>query len=239
MQYSSSRLRYVVCAALIASASSAGAVTNIDFSSKSVFLGVVEPTLVEDFNAETPRLFSEGASESFNGFSVSVSALIDSSIGILTAQEINDPTRLGTIPNVPSTNPSNALGWYGNNTGVGTSQGPTFSLEFTQPITALGFDYFDSDDTDAFLIRVSNNDQPFNDPPWGPGFVGDAFFGIDSDTPFDRVDISFFPPEGGFLGSFSMDNIYTKTAVIPVPAAAWLFGSGLLGLIGIARHRKA
>lgn len=30
-----------------------------------------------------------------------------------------------------------------------------------------------------------------------------------------------------------------STAVIPVPAAVWLFGSGLLGLVGIARRRKA
>jgi hypothetical protein len=28
-------------------------------------------------------------------------------------------------------------------------------------------------------------------------------------------------------------------AAVPVPAAAWLFGSGLLGLIGIARRKKA
>ena len=28
-------------------------------------------------------------------------------------------------------------------------------------------------------------------------------------------------------------------AVIPVPAAVWLFGSGLLGLVGVARRRKA
>jgi hypothetical protein len=28
------------------------------------------------------------------------------------------------------------------------------------------------------------------------------------------------------------------TAVIPIPAAAWLFGSGLLGLIGIVRCKK-
>ena len=26
---------------------------------------------------------------------------------------------------------------------------------------------------------------------------------------------------------------------VPVPAATWLFGSGLLGMIGIARHKKA
>jgi len=31
----------------------------------------------------------------------------------------------------------------------------------------------------------------------------------------------------------------TKHAAIPVPAAAWLFGSGLLGLVGVARRRKS
>jgi hypothetical protein len=30
---------------------------------------------------------------------------------------------------------------------------------------------------------------------------------------------------------------YTKPAVVPVPAAVWLFGSGLLGLVGIARRK--
>ncbi len=29
------------------------------------------------------------------------------------------------------------------------------------------------------------------------------------------------------------------TAPVPLPAAVWLFGSGLLGLIGIARRKKA
>ena len=30
-----------------------------------------------------------------------------------------------------------------------------------------------------------------------------------------------------------------QAAVVPVPAAAWLFGSGLLGLVGMARRKKA
>jgi len=31
---------------------------------------------------------------------------------------------------------------------------------------------------------------------------------------------------------------YLNAAVVPIPAAAWLFGSGLLGLIGMARRKK-
>jgi hypothetical protein len=30
----------------------------------------------------------------------------------------------------------------------------------------------------------------------------------------------------------------TQPELIPVPAAVWLFGSGLLGLVGVARRRK-
>ena len=36
------------------------------------------------------------------------------------------------------------------------------------------------------------------------------------------------------------DNLnFAESAVVPVPAAVWLFGSGLIGLIGVARRRKA
>ena len=37
--------------------------------------------------------------------------------------------------------------------------------------------------------------------------------------------------------SIAFDN-YSVT-LVPVPAAVWLFGSGLIGLIGIARRKKA
>jgi hypothetical protein len=41
-------------------------------------------------------------------------------------------------------------------------------------------------------------------------------------------------------GVQNMDSIIDNfTAAVPVPAAVWLFGSGLLGLIGIARKKTA
>jgi len=32
--------------------------------------------------------------------------------------------------------------------------------------------------------------------------------------------------------------VEVSLAPIPIPAAAWLFGSGLLGMVGIARRKK-
>ena len=38
---------------------------------------------------------------------------------------------------------------------------------------------------------------------------------------------------------FVPTNGWTATRVVPVPAAVWLFGSGLIGLVGMARRKKA
>jgi len=38
---------------------------------------------------------------------------------------------------------------------------------------------------------------------------------------------------------FDWSNAYPTAAPVPIPAALWLFGSGLLGLVGVARCKKA
>jgi hypothetical protein len=44
----------------------------------------------------------------------------------------------------------------------------------------------------------------------------------------------------GFSGQTPGINMTTPApSAVPVPAAAWLFGSGLLGLVGVARRKKA
>lgn len=42
----------------------------------------------------------------------------------------------------------------------------------------------------------------------------------------------------GFNGTATVTNM-TMPATVPVPAAAWLLGSGLLGLVGVARRKAA
>ena len=58
--------------------------------------------------------------------------------------------------------------------------------------------------------------------------------------PADCVDSGTLSSHPSYLGSVSLLEVMSgDIATIPVPAAAWLFGSGFLGLIGIARRKKA
>ena len=41
------------------------------------------------------------------------------------------------------------------------------------------------------------------------------------------------------FGNILHPNIRVNVNTVPIPAAVWLFGSGLIGLIGIARRKKA
>lgn len=77
---------------------------------------------------------------------------------------------------------------------------------------------------------------------------------------FHEMEVGFFGPTPSFIGwsgdveigSFqfdilegsntfeTIDNVMlgNSTSVVPVPAAAWLFGSGMLALTGLARRKK-
>lgn len=58
------------------------------------------------------------------------------------------------------------------------------------------------------------------------------YYAIQSDTPFFSLE---FHQAGG--DGYVIDNM--STAAVPIPGAIWLLGSGLLGLVGINRKRKA
>lgn len=71
----------------------------------------------------------------------------------------------------------------------------------------------------------------------GPDIKSDYLLfelGVPTDTQFDFFGFSIESVNGIVV---STDIINTE--VVPIPAAVWLFGSGLIGLVGIARRKKA
>ena len=54
----------------------------------------------------------------------------------------------------------------------------------------------------------------------------------------DENNVAFAPTlQPNYVGAII--SITTPEGLVPVPAAVWLFGSGLLGLVGMARRKKA
>ena len=74
--------------------------------------------------------------------------------------------------------------------------------------------------------------QYFND-----GSLLQGFNPLDARSALYLQTSDYYDLDTGEL-TFSQEQMFSVQAV-PVPAAVWLFGSGLLGLIGVARSRKS
>lgn len=66
----------------------------------------------------------------------------------------------------------------------------------------------------------------------------DAFGNASSDAYFQSTESILGTAFDSFAGN-SFTSFSYEVSAVPVPAAVWLFGSGLLGLVGMARRRKA
>lgn len=58
---------------------------------------------------------------------------------------------------------------------------------------------------------------------------------------FDELRVGAADPAYTSFGQLSVlviDDLNVQVSAVPLPAAAWLFGTGLLGLLGVARQRR-
>ena len=113
----------------------------------------------------------------------------------------------------------------------------------------VGTDAFQSDGDGAYDILF---DFP---PPPGSGSVrftaGEyVTYWITSTEAITAQSFNFLSAEGGGEGTYlaashfistgpdGLESAWVGASAIPVPAAVWLFGSGLIGLAGVARRRR-
>jgi len=67
--------------------------------------------------------------------------------------------------------------------------------------------------------------------------ANNSFLGVQSTTDITRIELR--SSTDGFNFLFDDVRFESAASTVPVPAAVWLFGSGLLGLIGVAKRKKA
>ena len=115
------------------------------------------------------------------------------------------------------------------------ANGGTLTFMFAGPITVLSMNVFDADGgTVKFFgsggqigttVNLGNSDDTAN----GAGNWYEALtFGATGVANVTKMELYF-------TKSGAVDDI----TVVPLPAAAWLFGSALLGVIGIGSRRRA
>ena len=95
---------------------------------------------------------------------------------------------------------------------------------YANPLFGLTMDAYNSSDVLLSSITSTSNGIDFNQGTIGFSGIGDI----------SRVVWKTTAPITALPG---IDNL--EFNAVPVPTAVWLFGSGLIGLVGVARRKKA
>jgi len=152
---------------------------------------------------------------------------------------LNDYSNFGDIGVIGTSNSGSVLNSSAIGAAIQTHQ------TYSSVLNALGS--ADPAVNDAYFGTVDNGAYAGNPATWGTRWNISA--SIDNSAAFG-TDLDFYywqdvgiNPDGALTkaaGSWSFDGAtltYGAPSAVPVPAAAWLFGSGLLGLVGVARRK--
>lgn len=119
----------------------------------------------------------------------------------------------------------------------GSRPAGVFHLVFDQLVTLQSIDFFDVEIAEngktannAIKLFDDANNEIMPDSFYTPNTGGDNMW---NQLVFDVDGVKRI--ELGMGGSGAIDNI--AFSVVPVPAAVWLFGSGLIGLLALARRK--
>lgn len=110
------------------------------------------------------------------------------------------------------------------------------------------FDNFTIDNTNSTLSNSGVLNFPYTTTMFSPFSINDGFimatYNSDNSVVLN-IGISGVNLAQGSLTTCTgtcqtiAGGSWLRTSAVPVPAAVWLFGSGLIGMIGIARRKKS
>ena len=95
-------------------------------------------------------------------------------------------------------------------------------------------EYFNVSNVSGGSITLSGGNTFSLGINWGAGYYGDSSYSLQSSPDTYLIN---FDGQGADGSDKSGSTLAVDLAPIPVPAAVWLFGSGLIGLVGVARRR--
>ncbi len=88
----------------------------------------------------------------------------------------------------------------------------------------------------SLLVTIDGVETAFFTTPVDLANHNQLFLGLISDTGFTSVKVR--GDTGGSNDVLRLDRMrYSSVSAVPVPASVWLFGTGLVGLVGVARRR--
>ncbi len=125
---------------------------------------------------------------------------------------VSGPNSLASEPNYPF-NSTTEIEFLNTTyaTGLYVSDGPTNDVSIS---------FFDS--TDSLITTINPPSSELR-----------AFIGIYSDERISRILLSTSGND-----DYYVDDLYYFAPSVPIPSAVWLFGSGLIGLIGFKRRSR-
>jgi hypothetical protein len=136
-----------------------------------------------------------------------------------------------------------------NSTDINRFNGSTIASNWIYPSTSTGSfwtaTFATTQNIVGFLAETNTNDAVTIEAFLGGSLVGSVdfqnpngvtpdFLAIQSILGFDEITVTTANQPVGF---FAMDDFkFQSNAVVPIPAAIWLFGSALIGIIGIRKY---
>lgn len=202
------------CVGLIATCGlvSAAQAATVSYSDKASFLAAAGNVTVEDFNSQTDGAQFGSAALDVGPFSLEITGTPFRGRNYMDA-----PPAQFSVFDVDGTTVANVL----------TTSDDSLVFTFDQAITSFGADFASLNDG---VMRTNILAAGSTFAPEVTRSSEVRFFGFTSDTAFTTVEI-----KGVINDGYGIDNVHFS--VVPVPAAVWLFASGLLMLLRFGRSK--